>query len=207
MPPDYGRLHREPRCKGVTLMLLRAEHRADYANSQTCAYSQFCENYRQFTKQLKRSMCQVPRAAENLFIDYAGPTIALADGGRAHFFVASKAASSYTYACATPRETMANWLESTARALRSYCGVTQLIVPDNPRTRISDANRYAPRSNDTLLDVARHHGTLILPIGADGIGARRAHCPCRTIADASERARLRLPIVARFRHKKNGKSP
>jgi transposase len=43
------------------------------------------------------------------------------------------AASSYTYACAMPRETMADWLESTARALSFYGGVTQLIVPDNPK--------------------------------------------------------------------------
>ena len=61
-------------------------------------------------------MRQVHRAGERLFIDYAGPTIALTDGGRAHIFVASMGASSYTYACATPRETMADWLESTARA-------------------------------------------------------------------------------------------
>ena len=28
---------------------------------------------------------------------------------------------------------------------------------------IADANRYEPRSNDTVLDFARHHGTSILP--------------------------------------------
>lgn len=49
-------------------------------------------------------MRRVHRAGEKLFIDYAGPTIALTDGGRAHIFVASIGASSYTYACATPRE-------------------------------------------------------------------------------------------------------
>ena len=161
--PDYGRLHHELRRKGMTLMLLWEEHRADYADRQTYGYTQFCENYRRFAMQLKRSMRQVHRAGEKLFIDYAGPTIALADGGRAHIFVASMGASSYTYACATPRDTMADWLESTARALAFYGGVTQLIVPDNPRAMISDVNRYEPRSNDTVLDFARHYGTSILP--------------------------------------------
>lgn len=163
--PNYGRVHQELRRKGMTLMLLWEEHRADYADSQTHAYSQFCDNYRRFAKQLKRSMRQIHRAGEKLFIDYAGPTIALTDGGRAHIFVASLGASSYTYACATPRETMADWLESTARALAFYGGVTQLIVPDNPRAMISDANRYEPRSNDTVLDFARHYSTSILPPG------------------------------------------
>jgi hypothetical protein len=41
--------------------------------------------------------------------------------------------------------------------------VPQLIVPDNPKAMIADANRYEPRSNDTVLDFARHYGTSILP--------------------------------------------
>ena len=86
--PDYGRVHQELRRKGMTLMLLWEEHRADHAHCQTHAYSQYCSNYRRFAKQLKRSMRQVHRAGEKLFIDYAGPTIALTDGGRAHIFVA-----------------------------------------------------------------------------------------------------------------------
>ena len=79
--PDYGRLHQEFRRKGMTLMPLWEEHRTDYASLQTYAYSQFCENYRRFARQLKRSMRQLNRAVEKLFIDYAGPTIALAGGG------------------------------------------------------------------------------------------------------------------------------
>lgn len=52
--PDYGRLHQELRRKGMTLMLLWEEYRADYADQQTYGYSQFCENYRRFARQLKR---------------------------------------------------------------------------------------------------------------------------------------------------------
>ena len=71
----------------MTLMLLWEERHADYAASQTYAYSQFCDNYRRFAKQLKRSMRQVHRAGEKLFIDYAGSTIAFTNGRRAHIFV------------------------------------------------------------------------------------------------------------------------
>jgi transposase len=131
------------------------EHRADYADRQTYGYTQFCENYRRFAKQLKRSMRQVHRAGEKLFVDYAGPTIGLTDGSRAHIFVAALGASSYTFACATPHETMKDWLESTARALAFIGGVPQLIVPDNPKAMIADANRYEPRSNDTRCSTSR----------------------------------------------------
>jgi len=190
--PDYGRLHQELRRKGMTLMLLWEEHRADYADSQTYSYSQFCENYRRFAKQLKRSMRQIHRAGEKLFIDYAGPTIALTDGSRAHIFVAALGASSYTYACATPRETMADWLESTARALSFIGGVPQLIVPDNPKAMIADANRYEPRSNDTVLDFARHYGTSILP-------ARPRHPQDKAKAESAVQIVERW-IMARLRH-------
>jgi transposase len=190
--PDYGRLHQELRRKGMTLMLLWEQYRAEHADRQTYAYSQICDNYRRLARQLKRSMRQIHRAGEKLFIDYAGPTIALTDGSRAHIFVAAMGASSYTFACATPRETMADWLESTARALSFYGGVTQLIVPDNPRALISDANRYEPRSNDTVLDFARHYGTSILP-------ARPYHRQDQAKAESAVQIVERW-IMARLRH-------
>ncbi len=191
--PDYGRLHQELRRKGMTLMLLWEEYRADHADQQTYAYSQFCENYRRFAQQLKRSMRQVHRAGEKLFIDFAGPTIALTDGGRAHIFVAALGASSYTFACATPRETMADWLESTARALSFIGGVPQMIVPDNPKALIADANRYEPRSNDTVLDFARHYGTSVLP-------ARPYHPQDKAKAESAVQIVERW-IMARLRHR------
>ncbi len=86
------------------LMLLWEEYQADPADRQTYRYSQFCDNYRKFTKQLKRSMRQIHRAGEKLFIDFAGPTLALTDGRRAHVFVAAMGASSYTFALSTPLE-------------------------------------------------------------------------------------------------------
>lgn len=161
--PDYGRVHHELRKKGMTLMLLWEEYQAEHADRHTYRYSQYCEKYRQFAKRLKRSMRQIHHAGEKLFIDFAGPTIALADGSHAHIFVAAMGASSYTFACATPRETMADWIEATARALQFFGGVPQLIVPDNPRAMIADANRYEPRANDTVQDFARHYGTSVLP--------------------------------------------
>ncbi len=190
--PDYGRLHQELRRKGMTLMLLWEEYRTDHADRQTYGYSQFCDNYRRFARKLKRSMRQVHRAGEKLFIDYAGPTIGLTDGSRAHIFVAAMGASSYTFVYATPRETMADWLESTARALSFYGGVTQLIVPDNPRALIADANRYEPRSNDTVLDFARHYGTSILP-------ARPYHPQDKAKAESAVQIVERW-IMARLRH-------
>jgi transposase len=95
-------------------------------------------------------MRQIHRAGEKLFVDFAGPTLALTTGRRAHIFVAAMGASSYTFACATPAETMEDWLNGIGRALTFYGGVPQLIVPDNPRAMIADPDRYEPRAGDRV---------------------------------------------------------
>ena len=134
--PDFAQMHQELRRKGMTLMLLWQEHSERHPDATIHSYSQFCENYRRYAKTLKRSMRQVHRAGEKLFIDYAGPTVALADGNRAHIFVAAMGASGYTFAYATPRETMADWLGATAQALRFYGG-----SPEESRARDYSGNQ------------------------------------------------------------------
>ena len=191
--PDYGRIHHELRRKGVTLMLLWEEYQAEYADRQTYRYTQFCEHYRAFVRSLKRSMRQTHRAGEKLFIDFAGPTLPLSDGGRAHIFVAALGASSYTFACATARESMADWLDATAQALSFYGGVPQLIVPDNARSMIVDPDRYEPRSNDTVQDFARHYGTSVLP-------ARPYHPQDKAKVESAVQVVERW-ILARLRHR------
>ena len=161
--PDYGQVHHELRRKGMTLALLWEEYVEAHPGQATWRYSQFCENYRRYCLLLRRSMRQVHRAGEKLFVDYAGPTVVLSGGGVANIFVAALGASSYTFACATPRQTLADWLHGCAQALRFIGGVPQLIVPDNPRALIADPNRYEPRANETVEDFARHYGTSVLP--------------------------------------------
>jgi transposase len=170
---DYGRIHQELRRKGMTLALLWEEYCAqtgeDHSPSNPVKpwrYSQFCENYRQFAKTLKRSMRQTHRAGEKLFIDYAGPTVALSDGTHANIFVAAMGASGYCFALATARQTAADWLGATAKALAFYGGVPQLIVPDNPRALVAQANRYEPKLTESTLDFARHYGCSVLPARA-----------------------------------------
>ena len=108
---DYGRIHQELGRKGVTLMLLWEEYCAQVGDEHSpdnpvkpWRYSQFCENYRQFAKRLKRSMRQVHRAGDKLFIDYAGTSIALVfngqEVGRANLFVAAMGVSGYCFCLA-----------------------------------------------------------------------------------------------------------
>lgn len=174
---DFGQMHQELGRKGVTLMLLWDEYCAQASDEHSAgnggkpwSYSQFCENYREFSKRLKRSMRQVHRAGEKLFIDYAGPTVALMvhgqEVGRANIFVAALGVSGYCFACATPAQTARDWLGATARALMFYGAVPQLIVPDNPRALVTRADRYEPLLTDSVQDFARHYGCSVLPARA-----------------------------------------
>ncbi len=133
---------------------------------RTWRYTQFCEHYKAFANRLKRSMRQHRRAGEKLFIDFAGPTVALTDGSRAQIFVAAMAASSFVFACATLAQRLEDWIACMVRALQFYGGVPQLIVPDNPRAVIASPDRYEPRPNDTVQDFARYYGTSVLPATA-----------------------------------------
>ncbi len=190
--PDYADVHQALRRKGVTLMLLWEEYRLRHADQTTYGYSQFCEHYRRFARTLKRSMRQTHRAGEKLFIDFAGPTLPLSNGQRAHIFVAALGASSYTFACATPQETTADWLHATAQALQFFGGVPLMIVPDNPKAMITVADRYEPQAHDTALDFARHYKTSILP-------ARPRHPQDKARVESAVQVVERW-IMARLRH-------
>jgi len=190
--PDFALVHIELRRKGVTLALLWQEYRAAHAGRRTWAYTQFCGHYKAFAKTLKRSMRQQRRAGEKLFIDYAGATLALADGSRAQVFVAAMGASSYTFACATADQSMRSWLGAMSRAMSFYGGCAQLIVPDNPRSLVSIACRYEPKLNETVRDWARHYAVSILP-------ARPFAPKDKATAESSVQVVTRW-VLARLRH-------
>jgi len=192
--PDWGRIHQELSRKGVTLLLLWEEYVAEHAEARTWRYTQFGEHYKAFTRRLKRSMRQHRRAGEKQFIDFAGSTLPLVDGSRAHVFVSALGASSYTFAAATAAERLEDWIESMTRALSFYGGVPALIVPDNPRALVSQPDRYEPRAHDTVLDFARHYGTSVLPA--------RPHSPRDKAAVESAVQVVTRWILARLRHQR-----
>ncbi len=74
--PDYLQLHQELKRKWITLQLLWATHVAVH-EEQAYRYSQFCHHCRQWRGRQWRSMRQLRRAGEKLFIDYYGPTVDL----------------------------------------------------------------------------------------------------------------------------------
>lgn len=103
---------------GVTLTLLWQEYVAQHGTEATYRYSQFAERYRLYVASLRRSMRQVHRAGEKLFIDCAGQSVPYGDeGARAQIFVAVLGASNYTFACANAHQRIEDWTGALMRAL------------------------------------------------------------------------------------------
>ena len=165
--PDFAHIHQELKRKGVTLQLLWEEYHAAHIG---CAYrySQFCFHYGHFRARLKRSMRQVHRAGEKLFLDYCGNTVPIIDAATgemrpAQIFVAVLVASNYTYAEASWSQQLPDWIGSHIRTFEFLSSVPALLVPDNLKSAIKRACRYEPEATSTYADMARHYGTAILP--------------------------------------------
>jgi transposase len=164
--PDFAYLHTELRRPSVTLELLHHEYLERHPDGYR--YSQFCERYRRWVGTQRRSMRQVHRAGEKLFVDYAGkhPGVIEPETGeirQAQLFVAALGASSFTFAEATWTQQSHDWIASHMRAFEYLGGVPGAVVPDQLRTGVSVPCRYEPGIQRTYQELAEHYGTVILP--------------------------------------------
>jgi len=165
--PDYAAIHEELKHKGVTKQLLWEEYKQIYGDSGY-QYSQYCNRYRDWVGTLKRSMRQIHKAGEKLFIDYCGPTIPIVNPSTgesygAQVFVATWGASNYTYAEATRTQTKADWIQSHINAFIYFGGTPEILVPDNLKSAVTKACRYEPVINQSYQHMANHYKTIIIP--------------------------------------------
>lgn len=166
-PPDYFQVHQALKRKGVTLQLLWAEY-VEAQGDKAYRYSRFCHHYQAWRDRQRRSMRQVHRAGEKLFIDYCGPTVpiinqATGEVRNAQVFVAVLGASSYTYAEATWSQALPDWIASHQRAFQFLGGVPELLVPDNLKSAVTRACRYESQINTTYAEMAQHYQVAVLP--------------------------------------------
>ena len=71
--PDWARLHEELKRRGVTLVLLWQEYRAEHPDGY--GYSRFCDLYGEWRRSVSATMRQTHVAGEKLFVDFAGDTV------------------------------------------------------------------------------------------------------------------------------------
>ncbi len=132
--PDWAWVHRELKRKHVTLTILWDEYIAQHPDGYR--YSRWCDLYRGWEGKLSVTMRQSHAGGEKLFVDYAGDRVEVFDrltgeARPAGIFVAVMGASSCTYAEATWRQGLADWIGAHTRAFeampashRRYAGWT-----------------------------------------------------------------------------------
>ncbi len=164
---DWAEIHLELKKKGVTKQLLWEEH---VQQNKDCyySYSRFCYHYSTWKKKQQRSMRQVHKAGDKLFVDYAGQTVPIvcASTGEvktAQIFVAVLGASNYTYVEATHTQSLPDWLESHVRAFEFFGGVPKIVIPDNLKSGVSKACRYDPELNPAYQQLAAHYNVAVIP--------------------------------------------
>lgn len=164
--PDMDYLHQELKRKGVTLQLLWEEYRVQHP--QGYGYTQFCEYYGRWKKQLAPVLRQRYIAGEKTLVDWAGATLpwlnaAEKQAEEAFLFIGVLGASNYTFAEAFPNQQLDHWIEAHIHAFEFFGGVSQVLVPDNPRTGVHKACYYEPELNRTYAEMAAHYSTVVIP--------------------------------------------
>jgi transposase len=162
--PDFAKLAKELKKRGVTRQLLWEEYRREHPRGY--GYSQFCEHFKRYLEQLSPALRQEHKAGEKLFVDWAGQTIGYREKGerkQASLFVGVLGASNYTFADVFRDQKIDSWCQAHAANFEFIGGVPSAIVPDNPKTAVTRPCRYDPDLNPTYKDLAAHYNTAILP--------------------------------------------
>ncbi len=164
--PDWDWVHRELCKKGVTLILLWREYRDMHSNG--LGYTQFCQHYRAYVKQISPVMRQTHKAGEKTFVDYAGMTMPWLDPttGEIHeaqIFVGSLGASQYTFVEATASQQLPDWISSHIHMWNYFGGVSEIVVPDNLKAGVTKPHRYDPDINANYQHMSEHYGFAIVP--------------------------------------------
>lgn len=167
--PNWSEIQTTMQQKGATLQVLHEEYLMEHPGGMS--YSRFCAHYRLYLKTLKRSMRQIYPPGEKLFVDYAGPTVPIADPSTgqystAQIFVGVLGASGYIYAQANWSQRLENWIDAHVQMFAHLGGVPKVIVCDNLKSAVTKPSRTDPVVNETYQAMAHHYGTLILPARA-----------------------------------------
>ena len=164
--PDFNYIHTELHRPHVTRQLLWEEYRQ--AHSDGLGYSQFCQKYSDYKKNLSLSMRQVHQAGEKLFIDYSGSKVPYTDPvtglvHHAEIFTAVLGASGYTYAEASVNQSKESFANSHINTFKYINGVPVVLVPDNLKSAVIEASFFDAQINSTYQDMANHYGCVVIP--------------------------------------------
>lgn len=164
--PNWEEVFNDMKKKGSTLEALHGEYLDIYEDGMS--YSNFCAGFRKFKKTLNKSMKQVHKAGEKVFVDFSGPTMFYTDevtGQKVdvQIFVGVLGASYYMYAKAVRSQKIKDWLDAHASMFEVFGGVPEMIICDNLKSAVTKASKTDPEIHPSYLEFAAHYNTMVFP--------------------------------------------
>ncbi len=152
--------------KYVTRQLLWEEYKTDHPDGY--GYSQFCYHLQMYFADTELAMHLPHEPGEKLFIDFSGYKPILTDiktgiEREVELFVAIFPAGSLIYAEAVESQAIEDVIRATRSTLEHAEGAPKMIVPDNMKAAVTEADAYEPEINHTFEDFARYYGCAVVP--------------------------------------------
>lgn len=131
-------------------------------------YTQFNQYLNQWLDSKKVSGKLDHQAGDKVYVDYTGKKLTYIDRETGELievevFVGILPCSSYTFVQASASQKRSDFIDSMAACLEYFGGVPKAIVPDNLKSAVSKASKYAPILNKTFKSFALHYGCGINP--------------------------------------------
>lgn len=156
----------ELRRTGVNRWVLWSEYRQTHPSGYS--YAQFCYHLSLYAdlKNISLHIEHVP--GDLLYIDFTGKLLSYVEPAtgeiiKVQVFAATLGFSQYSYVEAVPTQKTEDFIGALSRCLIFFQGVTKGIVPDNLKSAVTKTDRYEPKLNKLLEDLANHYGTTIIP--------------------------------------------
>lgn len=168
--PDWSTIQKQLQLKDMTLTLLWEEYRDENCEQidRCLSYSRFSQLFNAWLNSKRISMRQLHKPAEKLFMDFCGRTVPITnkDNGKhtyANIFVAVLGASNYMFAYATASMRSSDWIQGSVAAFEYFGGVTEQIIPDNPKSTVILNTPEKIIINREFADFARHYDVIVNP--------------------------------------------
>ena len=167
--PNWQYIHQELRRRDyhVTLNLLWEEYKVANPDGYY-RYSWFCKKYREWNGSIEPVMRQVHKYGDKCFVDFAGDKLPVFDPDTgemrvAEVFIATLGASNYVYADVCWSQDLPTWIRLHLDMFEYFGGCPSALVPDNLKSGVTKPCYYEPSINISFEEMAKHHGTAVIP--------------------------------------------
>ena len=151
---------------GINRMFLWQEYKQTHPGGY--GYSQFCYHYQQWSTANKTTLHIEQKPGDKVYIDFAGKKMAIVfpltgEMREVETFVATLGFSGLTYVEFCESQAKEDFIHCAENALHYFGGVPLACVPDNLKSGVTKACRYAPHLAKDFEDMANHYNLAIVP--------------------------------------------